>query len=79
MKFKTVNWITNKKSSSYKPQAPSSKRSKLRGPRSKAQAHNLRLYSKPEPSSGSGGTSHKPAAPSSQAQASSQNPQAPRS
>jgi hypothetical protein len=22
MKFKTVNWITNKKSSSYKPQAP---------------------------------------------------------
>jgi hypothetical protein len=24
MKFKTVNWITNKKSSSYKPQAPKS-------------------------------------------------------
>jgi hypothetical protein len=26
MKFKTVNWITNKKSSSYKPQAASHKR-----------------------------------------------------
>jgi hypothetical protein len=25
MKFKTVNWITNKKSSSYKPQAASHK------------------------------------------------------
>ena len=25
MKFKTVNWITNKKSSSYKPQAASLK------------------------------------------------------
>jgi len=25
MKFKTVNWITNKKSSSYKPQATSRK------------------------------------------------------
>jgi len=26
MKYKTVNWITNKKSSSYKPQAASIKR-----------------------------------------------------
>jgi hypothetical protein len=25
MKFKTVNWITNKKSSSYKPQAASAR------------------------------------------------------
>jgi len=29
MKFKTVNWITNKKSSSYKPQAASDKRLRL--------------------------------------------------
>jgi len=37
MKYKTVNWITNKKSASYKPQAASRKRQasspKLREPR----------------------------------------------
>ena len=29
MKYKTVNWITNKKSANYKPQAPSSVKYKL--------------------------------------------------
>jgi len=32
---------------------------KAQAPRSKAQAHNLRLYSKPEPSSGSQASSDK--------------------
>jgi len=38
MKFKTVNWITNKKSSSYKPQAASFKRQAKKASSRKLQA-----------------------------------------
>ena len=38
MKFKTVNWITNKKSSSYKPQAASFKRQAKKATSRKPQA-----------------------------------------
>jgi hypothetical protein len=38
MKFKTVNWITNKKSSSYKPQAASLKRQAKKASSDKHQA-----------------------------------------
>ena len=43
MKYKTVNWITNKKSPHYKPQASSAKLRKIQAASAKPQAAGLKL------------------------------------
>ena len=43
MKYKTVNWITNKNSPSYKPQASSAKLRKIKAASHKPKAASLKL------------------------------------
>ena len=43
MKYKTVNWITNRKAASYKPQASSAKLRKIQATSGKPQAASLKL------------------------------------
>ena len=43
MKYKTVNWITNRKAASYKPKASSAKLRKIKAASSKPQAAGLKL------------------------------------
>tara|TARA_R110002074_G_scaffold47919_2_gene122696 strand:+ start:556 stop:717 length:162 start_codon:yes stop_codon:yes gene_type:complete len=43
MKYKTVKWITNKNSPSYKPQASSAKLRKMQAASFKPQAASLKL------------------------------------
>ena len=54
MRYKTVNWIMNKKSPSYKPTSPQAKRRNPKGRKLRAQA---RLQSLQAQGSGSQGTS----------------------
>ncbi len=43
MKYKTVNWITNRKAASYKPQASSAKLRKIQAASHKPKAASLKL------------------------------------
>ena len=49
MKFKTVNWITNKKAASYKPQAP--KAASFKRQAKKATSRKLQATSNKRPDS----------------------------
>ena len=54
MRYKTINWIMNKKSPNYKPTSPQAKRRRKRGHKPRVQASSL---SPRAPRSGSQGTS----------------------
>ena len=54
MRYKTINWITNKKSPNYKPTSPQAKRRKTSSRKLRAQAG---VQNPQAPRSGSQGTS----------------------
>ena len=59
MRYKTINWITNKKSPNYKPTSPQAKRRKTSSRKLRAQAG---VQSPQAQGSGSQGTSGSPQA-----------------